>query len=152
MALILYRWSIKQPLHILPSTPTSSTAGSSNPSSSSQAPSFMTGLTMLLFNTLYLCHTQSLHIPLSQSGELLRNLLNVCCAPEVGHKSHQTGFGIALEHPTPPSFSLEFTQLLQITSAGPVQRKPLPSKNNLPIRPPDVDEEVEDWDIIEVDL
>lgn len=78
--------------------------------------------------------------------------MNLCCALEVGHKSHQTGFGIALEHPTPPSFALEFTQLLQITSAGPALRKPLPALMNLPLKPPHADEEAEDWDIIEVDL
>ncbi|GJJ15815.1 hypothetical protein Clacol_010093 [Clathrus columnatus] len=146
------RWSIKQPLHIVPSPSTPSTTGPTpTSSSSSQTPSFLTALTMLLYNTLYLCHTQSLNIPLSQSGEILRNLMNLCCALEVGQKSHQTGFGIALEHPTPPSFALDFTQLLQITSSGPIQRKPLVTPN-LPLRPSDADDEVDGWDIIEVDF
>ncbi|KAF8576885.1 hypothetical protein K439DRAFT_1640144 [Ramaria rubella] len=153
------KWTTKQPLHILPSTsPSSSSARdrtTSKPvastSSSSQTPSFTTALTMLLYNTIWLCHTQSLQIPLSQSGDVLRNLWELCCTLELGRRSHQTGVGVALEQPTPPTFTVEFSQLLQVTSAGPGQRKKRRTTSRKTPRDPTEEDDVEDWDLIEVD-
>ena len=105
---------------------------------------------MLLYNTIYLCHTQSYPVQLSQSGDILRNLWGLCCAPDLGRRSHQTGVGVALEHPTPPTFTMEFTQLLQVTSAGPAQRQ---KRRFTPRKLPDQqEEEAEEWDIVESDI
>jgi hypothetical protein len=102
---------------------------------------------MLIYNTIYLCHTQSLSIPLSQSGDILQNLWALCCASELGRRSHQTGVGVALEQPTPPTFTTEFAQLLQVTSAGPGQgRRRIATPRKL--RDPPEEEEAEDWDMI----
>ncbi|PPR05760.1 hypothetical protein CVT24_006826, partial [Panaeolus cyanescens] len=90
-----------------PSFPTSSSSSQGTSSSSSQptsptqatstplpvnpaSPSFTTALSMLLYNTTYLAHTQSIHIPLSQVGDVLSNLWTVCCASELGRWSHET--------------------------------------------------------------
>ncbi|KAF8488579.1 UV radiation resistance protein/autophagy-related protein 14 [Gautieria morchelliformis] len=149
------RWSTKQPLHRPASSPSSSGAHGASPKSpatSSQTPSFTTALTMLVYNTLYLCHTQSLPIPLSQSGDVLRNLWALCCTPELGRRSHQTGVGAALEQPTPPAFTVEFTQLLQVTSAGPGQRKKRRTTTPRKLREPPEDEDAEDWDMLEADI
>ncbi|KAF8523335.1 UV radiation resistance protein/autophagy-related protein 14 [Hysterangium stoloniferum] len=147
------RWSVKHPLHIPPSSPSMSSGngstGSGTSASSSQTPSFTTALTMLLYNTLYLCHTQSQPVPLSQSGEILRNLWALCCTPELGRRSHQTGPGLALEPPTPPSFTVDFTQLLQVTSSGPVQRKKRRSLRRTAHGPEERDVEADDWDLID---
>jgi hypothetical protein len=45
---------------------------------------------MLLYDVLYLAHTQALSIPLAQAGDVLGNLWAVCCAPELGRRSHAT--------------------------------------------------------------
>ena len=106
---------------------------------------------MLIYNTIYLCHTQCLSIPLSQSGEILRNLWALCCSPELGRRSHQTGVGIPLEPPTPITFTLEFAQLLQVTSAGPVQKKKRRNTATKPLRDSTMQEEEGDWDLIEAE-
>jgi len=150
------RWSVKHPLHVLSPSPSMSSgngsAGSGTSSSSSQTSSFTTALTMLLYNTLYLCHTQSQPVPLSQSGEILRNLWALCCTPELGRRSHQTGPGLTLELPTPPSFTVDFTQLLQVTSSGPVRRKERRYLRRTPHDPEERDGEAEDWDLIDGEL
>lgn len=104
---------------------------------------------MLLYNTIYLCHTQSHVVPLSQSGDILQNLWSLCCTHDLGRRSHQTGVGTALEQPTPASFTLEFTQLLQVTSAGPGQRRKPRITTPRNIRGPPEDDDAEDWDMIE---
>lgn len=106
---------------------------------------------MLLYNIIYLCHTQSLPITLSQSGDILHNLWALCCAPELGRRSHQTGVGVALEPPTPPTFLVEFAQLLQATSAGPGQRKKRRTTHRK-LRDPPEEEDAEEWDIIEPEI
>ncbi|KIJ55025.1 hypothetical protein M422DRAFT_24884 [Sphaerobolus stellatus SS14] len=148
------RWISKQPLHMPTSTsPSTSSTPSTSPTktSSSQAPSFTIGITMLIYNIIYLCHTQSLSIPLSQSGEILRNLWELCCCPQLGRRSHQTDVGVPLETPTPVSFTLEFAQLLQVTSAGPVHKKKRRLNPSKPLRDPMFDEEEGDWDLIEAE-
>lgn len=103
---------------------------------------------MLIYNTIYLCHTQSLSIGLSQSGDILQNLWALCCASELGRRSHQTGVGVALEQPTPPMFTTEFTQLLQATSAGPGQGRKQRITSPRKLRDPPEDEDAEDWDMV----
>ncbi|KAJ7812720.1 UV radiation resistance protein/autophagy-related protein 14 [Mycena olivaceomarginata] len=76
-----------------PSQPSSSQPPQSNPKSSAPAhtadqPNFTTALAMLLHSVLYLAHTQGLAIPLAQAGDVLSNLWAVCCAPELGRRSH----------------------------------------------------------------
>lgn len=65
--------------------PVSSEPGPSSASSSSSPPAkmptvenFTMGLCMLNYNVAYLAHTQGLDIPLSLTGETLRNLWAVC--------------------------------------------------------------------------
>ncbi|KAF7335765.1 hypothetical protein MVEN_02232300 [Mycena venus] len=58
------------------------------PSAESEPPQFTTALAMLLYDVLYLAHTQSLAIPLAQAGDVLSNLWAVCCASELGRRSH----------------------------------------------------------------
>jgi len=107
---------------------------------------------MLLYNTLYLSHTQSLPIGLSESGDVLRNLWALCCAPELGRRSHQTGLGVALEQPTPPTFTVEFAQLLQGTSAGPAQRKKRRTTSaRKTVHDPPGDEDDAEWYLIEAE-
>ena len=87
---------------------------------------------MLAYNVAYLAYTQSLSISLSQSPEILRNLWAICYSPDLGLKSHVTGHISAgtddvvgsrmgsfvpnglLPAPTPPTFPLDFEQLLQV--------------------------------------
>ncbi|KAI0784044.1 UV radiation resistance protein and autophagy-related subunit 14-domain-containing protein [Abortiporus biennis] len=86
-------------------------------STSASGSSFTTALSMLLYNVTYLAYTQSVEIPLAQAGEVLGNLWAVCCSSDLGKKSHE-----ALPYlpaPTPSSFPLDFTQLLQATSMNP---------------------------------
>ncbi|KAK2464081.1 hypothetical protein APHAL10511_003911 [Amanita phalloides] len=82
--------------------------------------SFMTALAMLIYNVIYLAFTQSVDIPLSQAGDVLSNLWRVCCSSELGKKSHETT--PILSPPTPATFPLEFSQLVQATTANPVSR------------------------------
>ncbi|KAF8632514.1 hypothetical protein AX15_001847 [Amanita polypyramis BW_CC] len=82
--------------------------------------SFMTALAMLIYNVTYLAFTQSVDIPLSQAGDVLSNLWRVCCSSELGKKSHETT--PLLPSPTPATFPLEFSQLLQATTANPASR------------------------------
>lgn len=60
--------------------------GNANRNSNVSAPnsSFTTALTMLLYNVCYLAFTQNVDIPLAQAGEVLGNLWEVCCSPELG--------------------------------------------------------------------
>ena len=99
---------------------------------------------MLLYNVCYLAYTQAIEIPLSQAGDVLSNLWSVCCSAELGRsvdslpfltsdllvchrcsRSHQTY--PLLAPPTPPSFPLDFAQLLQATAATPASR-PRPAR------------------------
>ncbi|KAF8734364.1 hypothetical protein AX14_003364 [Amanita brunnescens Koide BX004] len=82
--------------------------------------SFMAALAMLIYNVTYLAFTQSVEIPLSQAGDVLSNLWRVCCSSELGKKSHETT--PILHPPTPATFPLDFSQLLQATTANPVSR------------------------------
>ncbi|CAA7262042.1 unnamed protein product [Cyclocybe aegerita] len=130
------RWYNKHPLHLssapLPSSPpppipsssrvsyptdtSSSMAASmlaSDPPDSAPQSSFTTALAMLLYDVSYLAYTQSVDVPLSQAGDVLSNLWMVCCSTELGRKSHETYPHMA--PPTPPSFPLDFAQLLQAT-------------------------------------
>ncbi|KIL64814.1 hypothetical protein M378DRAFT_77583 [Amanita muscaria Koide BX008] len=96
--------------HEQPSPHDSGTGGSS----------FMTALAMLIYNVTYLAFTQGVDIPLNQAGDLLSNLWRVCCSAELGKKSHETT--PLLSSPTPATFPLEFSQLLQATTANPSSR------------------------------
>ncbi|KAJ6549660.1 hypothetical protein B0H10DRAFT_2128024 [Mycena sp. CBHHK59/15] len=112
------RWTAHHPLHLLlcPAPPAASplpaaavaapslSASLSTPQSqppeptpAEESPQFTTALAMLLYNVLYLAHTQGLEIPLAQAGDVLSNLWAVCCAPELGRRSHATS-----AHPLPP--------------------------------------------------
>ncbi|KAF8337830.1 UV radiation resistance protein and autophagy-related subunit 14-domain-containing protein [Amanita rubescens] len=55
-----------------------------------------------------------------QAGDVLSNLWRVCCSTELGKKSHETT--PILPPPTPANFPLDFSQLLQATTANPVSR------------------------------
>ncbi|KAJ7184946.1 hypothetical protein C8R46DRAFT_1300611 [Mycena filopes] len=55
-----------------------------------EPPHFTTALVMLLYDVMYLAHTQGLALPLAQAGDILGNLWAVCCAPELGRRSHAT--------------------------------------------------------------
>ncbi|TDL19958.1 hypothetical protein BD410DRAFT_726563 [Rickenella mellea] len=144
------RWTSRNPLHLpLTSTPTSSTPASATKTNAPSLPanatamsasqsiadldaqaftqtpaSFTTALAMLLYNVAYLAHTQGVEVPLSHTGEVLRNLWAVCCSPELGRlvhlRSHETH--PLLSPPTPPTFPLDFAQLLQATTANPASR------------------------------
>jgi hypothetical protein len=46
---------------------------------------------MLLYDVAYLAHTQAVDVPLAGAGDALGNLWAVCCAPELGRRSHETG-------------------------------------------------------------
>lgn len=111
-----------------------------NPSSS-----FATAYAMLLYNVCYLAHTQAVEIPLSQAGDVLSNLWAVCCSAELGRRSHQTY--PLLPPPTPPSFPLDFGQLLQATPASrprparPRTAGPHMNRNHIP--------EEDEWDLVD---
>ncbi|KIY48044.1 hypothetical protein FISHEDRAFT_44039 [Fistulina hepatica ATCC 64428] len=82
--------------------------------------SFMLALSMLLYNVTYLAYTQNVAIPLNQAGDVLNNLWIMCCSADLGTKSHATL--PRLPPPTPSSFPLEFTQLMQAASTSPATR------------------------------
>ncbi|KAH8110290.1 UV radiation resistance protein and autophagy-related subunit 14-domain-containing protein, partial [Phellopilus nigrolimitatus] len=102
----------------------STTSGSPVVQTSTTPASFPTALAMLLYSVAYLAHTQGADVPLAgaAAGEVLRNLWGVCCSAELGRRSHATH--PALPPPTPPSFTLDFRQLLQATAAGPAGPTP----------------------------
>ncbi|KAG8981535.1 hypothetical protein FRB94_008914 [Tulasnella sp. JGI-2019a] len=81
---------------------------------------FTTGLCMLNYNIAYLAHTQGLEIPLSLTSETLRNLWAVChiSTDAYARASHSTPSRAHTLPPptTSPNFTLEFGQLLQISS------------------------------------
>ncbi|KAG5640751.1 hypothetical protein DXG03_007315 [Asterophora parasitica] len=172
------RWHTKHPLHLSsatpspsslpPSSPTRSTSHQPQPRTSSisesyiesdPAPqsSFTTALTMVLYNVCYLAHTQNVEVPLAQAGEVLSNLWSVCCSADLGRKSHETTSSLVA--PTPPTFALDFAQLLQATTAHPasrtrpqsvksafVQKPSSTSKNEEQAR---IVEEEDGWDLVE---
>jgi hypothetical protein len=134
-----------------------------NPSSS-----FTTAYAMLLYNVCYLAYTQAVEIPLSQAGDVLSNLWSVCCSTELGRSAHvspflperMTYYCCSRSHqtypllppPTPPSFPLDFAQLLQATAATPASR-PRPARprtvgtNRHKSQIPEEDE----WDLLDDD-
>ncbi|KAF5380108.1 hypothetical protein D9615_006247 [Tricholomella constricta] len=143
------KWHTKHPLHLSSATPSPTSPPlltSASPSTSSKskpkppdsrprtnslsdsyiesdpAPqsSFTTALAMLLYNVCYLAHTQNVDVPLAQAGDVLSNLWSVCCSADLGRKSHETTPSIPA--PTPPTFALDFAQLLQATTAHPASR------------------------------
>jgi len=98
---------------------------------------FIIAFAMLLYNVSYLAFTQNVEVPLNGVGFVLSNLWMVCCSSELGrcvapfvvlrcrclslHRwSHET-FPL-LPPPTPPSFPLDFQQLLQTITASPAPR------------------------------
>ncbi|KAF8156557.1 UV radiation resistance protein/autophagy-related protein 14 [Crassisporium funariophilum] len=129
------------------------------PESSPQA-SFTTALSMLLYDVSYLASTQNIDVPLSQAGDVLSNLWTVCCSSELGRRSHETYPN--LPAPTPASFPLDFSQLLQATVAHPPSRPRTQRSSNkiggaggLPRDKIDdtIGEEEEDgWDIVDDDV
>jgi len=174
------RWHNQHPLH-LSSTPPSPTTYStpnrvsrshSSPQQTSEplaasilaadppvsAPesSFTTALSMLLYDVSYLAYTQTIDVPLSQAGDVLSNLWTVCCSSELGRKSHETY--PHLPPPTPPSFPLDFSQLLQATMAHPPSRPRIyrPSVPGTAIPRERIEEvskeEEEGWDLVDDDV
>ena len=129
---------------------------------------------MLLYNVSYLAHTQSVDVPLSQAGDVLSNLWMVCCSAELGRyaiyifmasktilmqmsrKSHETH--PTLPPPTPASFTLDFAQLLQATTANPASRpraKRLTHHTASGVARERIEEsarEDEDWDLVDADV
>jgi hypothetical protein len=98
---VLNRWHSKHPLHLSlkPTSPPSAPAALSLASRVGSAmsdsfvehteedepqTSFTTALAMLLYNVSYLAYTQGVEVPLSQTGDVLRNLWTVCCSVELG--------------------------------------------------------------------
>ncbi|KAG7088969.1 hypothetical protein E1B28_012915 [Marasmius oreades] len=158
------KWHVKQPLHLSakPQASPISLSASSSPnarliSDSYTLPdpepqqTFTTAFAMLLYNVCYLSYTQSVDIPLAQAGDVLSNLWSVCCSAELGRHSHETQ--PYLPAPTPPSFQLDFAQLMQAMSTSRVKA---PRKragfggNGREVRPRGVPEVDEDgWDIVE---
>ncbi|KAJ3502342.1 hypothetical protein NLJ89_g8932 [Agrocybe chaxingu] len=173
------RWYNKHPLHLSsappPSSPppsipspsrvsypadaSSSMAASvlaSDPPDSAPQSSFTTALAMLLYDVSYLAYTQSVDVPLSQAGDVLSNLWMVCCSTELGRKSHETY--PHLSPPTPPSFPLDFAQLLQATAVHPsskarTRRPSGKSSSALKKRIEETVKEEEDgWDLVDDDV
>lgn len=108
--------------------------------------SFTTAFAMLLYNVCYLAYTQSVDIPLSQAGDILSNLYAICGSGELGRRSHAAT--PILPPPTPPTFPLDFSQLLQATTASPTRLRPIkPSKRHGKRRESTIVEE-EGWDLM----
>ncbi|KAI0058508.1 hypothetical protein BV25DRAFT_1840905 [Artomyces pyxidatus] len=160
------KWTAKQCLHVLASTPSPSLDEPASPALSQSASdgsfiessgppavqsSFTTAYAMLLYDVCYLAHTQSVEIPLSQAGDVLSNLWAVCCSAELGRRSHQTH--PLLPPPTPPSFPLDFAQLLQATAATPSTRarpsRPKTRRVSHSSRSTDKIPEEEEWDLVD---
>ncbi|KZT66600.1 hypothetical protein DAEQUDRAFT_695289 [Daedalea quercina L-15889] len=108
---------------------------------------FTTALAMLVYDVCYLAHTQAVEVPLAQAGEVLGNLWAVCCSPELGRKSHATH--PLLPPPTPPSFPLEFAQLLQATAANPTRPKARGASGRERRTERIVEEDEDGWDLVE---
>ncbi|KAG5635019.1 hypothetical protein H0H81_012687, partial [Sphagnurus paluster] len=155
------KWHTKHPLHL-------SSAATTSPSSPTPAPStatdsylepdptpqssFTTALAMLLYNVCYLAHTQNVDVPLAQAGDVLSNLWSVCCSADLGRKSHETAPQIPA--PTPPTFSLDFAQLLQATTAHPARLrsgKARHVRHGSSHKQERIVEEEEGWDMVEGD-
>ncbi|KAJ7278431.1 UV radiation resistance protein and autophagy-related subunit 14-domain-containing protein [Mycena rebaudengoi] len=118
------RWTAHHPLHLsLSSNPTPTLALSPPPD---DPPQFTTALAMLLYNVLYLAHTQAIEIPLAQAGDVLSNLWAICCSSELGRRSHATSSlpRAPLPQPTPRAVpQLDFGQVLQVTAQGGGRRR-----------------------------
>ncbi|EPT05836.1 hypothetical protein FOMPIDRAFT_1110724 [Fomitopsis schrenkii] len=110
---------------------------------------FTTALAMLVYDVCFLAHTQAVEVPLAQAGEVLGNLWAVCCSPELGRKSHATW--PLLPPPTPPSFPLDFAQLLQATAANPTRPKARGTSGRERRTERIVEEEEDGWDLVEAD-
>ncbi|KAF8429422.1 UV radiation resistance protein and autophagy-related subunit 14-domain-containing protein [Boletus edulis BED1] len=164
------KWTTKHPLHLTASSSSTSSPSSPPtplPTSTSPVPttaslttlappteskeSFTTAFAMLLYNVCYLAHTQSVEIPLSQAGDALGNLWVVCCSGELGRRSHETTPG--LPPPTPPSFPLDFAQVLQATTASPARKDHgfTPGLRSSTRRRPERIAEEEGWEVVEDD-
>lgn len=155
------RWYRKHPLHLTSSTQQAAESTTSRPTVQvtsesyielDQEPqaSFTTAFAMLLYNVSYLAFTQNVDVPLNQAGDILNNLWSVCCSSDLGKRSHEAH--PYLPPPTPSSFALDFSQLLQATTANPVSRtrphktrRRSSAKFKEPI--PEVDED--GWDLVE---
>ncbi|KAI0363438.1 hypothetical protein BV20DRAFT_1007395 [Pilatotrama ljubarskyi] len=176
------RWSTKQPLHVSSAPPPASPSNSgfstspTSPSShtrttaltassladsqlaSAPAPStasspgsaFTTALAMLIYDVCYLAHTQGIEIPLAHAGDVLGNLWAVCCSPELGRRSHATR--PLLPPPTPPTFPLDFSQLLQATAATPARVRARGTSGKESRKAERIVEEDEGWDLLDADL
>ncbi|KAG2048935.1 hypothetical protein BDR06DRAFT_919789 [Suillus hirtellus] len=165
------KWTAKHPLHLTsnPSSTPSSPSSSPSPTlpvslADSEAPeqvpahgqnqSFTTGLAMLLYNVCYLAHSQGVEIPLSQAGDALSNLWAVCCSGELGRRSHSTT--PLLLPPTPPSFTLDFAQVLQATAASPARAarirpgRPAQEAGFSNMKSERIVEEEDGWDVVEL--
>ncbi|KAG2149664.1 UV radiation resistance protein and autophagy-related subunit 14-domain-containing protein [Suillus cothurnatus] len=165
------KWTTKHPLHLTSNPPSTPSSPSSSPSrtpaaslADSEAPeqapahgqnqSFTTGLAMLLYNVCYLAHSQGVEIPLSQAGDALSNLWAVCCSGELGRRSHSTT--PLLLPPTPPSFTLDFAQVLQATAASPARAARIRPGRSVQevgisrIRSERIIEEEDGWDVVEL--
>ncbi|KAG6840182.1 hypothetical protein C0991_008380, partial [Blastosporella zonata] len=158
------KWHAKHPLHLSSAGPTPSSpsvpkdvpslsmADSYIESDPQPQSSFTTALAMLLYNVCYLAYTQNVDVPLAQTGDVLSNLWSVCCSADLGRKSHETKPQLPV--PTPPSFGLDFAQLLQATTAHPASRsRPRSSrtqgrKSSRKDEPRIVEEE-DGWDLVE---
>ncbi|KAK7028276.1 UV radiation resistance protein and autophagy-related subunit 14-domain-containing protein [Favolaschia claudopus] len=98
-----------------PSTPSQAP----RPQPESDPPQFTTALAMLLYDVLYLAHTQGLAIPLAQAGDVLSNLWAVCCAPELGRRSHAcAGYPNARLPPGAGGFNVDFAHVVQAAASG----------------------------------
>ncbi|KAH8831549.1 UV radiation resistance protein/autophagy-related protein 14 [Flagelloscypha sp. PMI_526] len=119
---------VKHPLHLTSNpgspTPLSSLVSPLNPEDSvllspdataSANPNFPTALAMLIYNVSYLGYTQNIDITLSQAGDVLSNLWSICCSNT--HTPRNTH--LLYPPPTPASFQLDFSQLLQATTVNP---------------------------------
>ncbi|EED84346.1 predicted protein [Postia placenta Mad-698-R] len=114
--------------------------------------SFTTALAMLVYDVCYLAYSQAVEVPLAQAGELLGNLWAVCCSPELGsarcRKSHSTH--PLLAPPTPPSFPLDFAQLLQATAAKPTRSRARGASGKERAHTEQiVEEDEEGWDLVD---
>ncbi|KAI0706905.1 UV radiation resistance protein and autophagy-related subunit 14-domain-containing protein [Cerioporus squamosus] len=118
--------------------------------SSSPGSAFTTALAMLLYNVCYLAHTQAVDVPLAHAGDVLGNLWAVCCSPELGRRAHATR--PLLPPPTPASFPLDFSQLLQATAATPARvRARGTSGRTKEVKTERIVEEDEGWDLLDAD-
>ncbi len=105
---------------------------------------------MLLYNVCYLAHTQAVDVPLAHAGDVLGNLWAVCCSHELGRRAHATR--PLLPPPTPASFPLDFSQLLQATAATPTRvRARGTSGRTKEVKTERIVEEDEGWDLLDAD-